>query len=222
MKGLIALISVSAAVLAVLVPGATGATASGVVAPGERVAGRTYSQWLVSEWQSLLAHGHLYTEAPKAPLKCLTQGQTAKVWFLQDAYENDAPVTVTCTIPAGRYLFLEGPGFECSTVEHAPYHATRARLAACAARFRLKGDEVSVDGTPVTPAFYAVSTPVFSFTMPSRGNVLKVAGHTRGYSAAHGDALMLRPLAPGAHTILQVEHYASGISLQTTWQLTVG
>ena len=221
MKGLIASISVSA-VLAAAIPAAAVAPSGGAVSPGERVAGKTHSQWLVSEWQSLLAYGHLDTEAPKGPLKCLTQGQPAKVWFLQDAYENDAPATVTCTIPAGRYLFLEGPGFECSTVEPAPYHATRARLPACAASFKLKGDEVSVDGAPVAPASYAVATPVFRFTMPSRGNVLKVTGRTRGYSAAHGDVLMLRPLAPGAHTIVQVAHYASGISTQTTWQLTVG
>ena len=155
-------------------------------------------------------------------LRCLTVGQRGKVWFLQDAYEGPTPVTVACTIPAGRYLFLEGPGFECSTIEPAPYHAARAGLPACAASFALKGVEVSVDGTPLLPAAYAVATPVFRFTIPRRGNILRATGHTSGYGAVHSEALILRPLPPGPHTIVQVEHFASGESAQTTWQLTVG
>jgi hypothetical protein len=194
----------------------------GVVKPTERVAGKTYSQWLTADWQSLLAHGQLRTEVPKGGLHCLTQGQPGKVWFLEDAYEGPTPITVPCNVPSGRYLFLEGPGFECSTIEPAPYHATRSRLSACAASFSLKGVDVSVDGKPVTPSSYTVSTPVFRFTVPARGNVIRATGHTRGYGAVHSDALMLRPLAPGPHTIVQVEHFASGKSAQTTWQLTVG
>jgi hypothetical protein len=194
----------------------------GAVTPGQRVAGKTYSQLLTADWRSLMAHGHLVTEAPKEGLKCLTRGQGGKVWFLQDAYEGLSPVTVTCAVPAGRYLFLEGPGFECSTIEPEPFHAARAGLRACAASFALKGADVSVDGKPVRPSAYEVSTPVFHFTIPASGSVLKTTGHTSGFGAVHSDALILRPLAPGSHTIVQAEHFASGNSVETTWQLTVG
>ncbi len=222
MKGLFAVLAVLGVALAAAVPGAAGVSASSVVGPKERVAGKTYSQWLTADWQSLMAHGRLQTQAPKEGLKCLAQGRGSKVWFLQDAYEGLAPVTVTCAVPAGRYLFLEGPGFECSTIEPAPFHATRAGLRACAASFALKGSAVSVDGKALSPSSFAVATPVFHFTIPATGSVLKTTGHTSGVGAVHSDALMLRPLAPGPHTIVQVEHFASGNSVQTTWQLTVG
>ena len=223
MKGLIAVFGVVAAALAVAVSGAAGVQPTGgFVPPSERVAGKSYAQWLTADWQYELAHGHLRTEAPKQMLQCISQGQHGKVWFLQDAYEGPTPVTVNCTVPGGRYLFVEGPGFECSTIEPAPYRAARAHLPACAASFALKGLEVSVDGTPITASGYTVATPVFPFKIPARGNVLRATGHTRGFGAAHSDTLMLRPLPRGTHTIVQVEHFASGKSAQTTWQLTVG
>ena len=222
MKGLVAVLAVSAAGLAAAVSGAAPLAPVSAVKPAEKVAGKTYAQYLTADWQSLMAHGRLITKEPKESLQCLTQGQHGSVWFLQDAYEGPMPVTVTCAVPAGRYVFLEGPGFECSTIEHAPFHATRAKLPACAASFPLKDVQVSVDGSPVTPSFYQVATPVFRFSVPARGGILKTTGHTRGYGAVHSDALMLRPLAPGPHTIVQVEHFASGKSAQTTWQVTVG
>ncbi len=222
MKGLIAVLGAFAAVLAAVAPGAASVPAPGVVPPAQRVAGKTYAQWLTTGWQSLLAHGRLRTQAPKQTLRCLAGGQRGKVWFLQDAYEGPTPVTVNCAIPAGRYLFLEGPGFECSTIEPAPYHAARAGLRACAASFALKGADVSLDGVPLSPAPFPVATPVFPFVIPARGNILRATGHTRGFGAVHSDALMLRPLAKGPHTIVQVEHFASGQSAQTTWQLNVG
>ncbi len=222
MRGLISVLVVVAAVVAMLAPGAAGVTGVGVVPPAQRVAGKTYAQWLTADWQWLLAHGQLRTQAPQQMLHCLSQGQGGKVWFLQDAYEGPTPVTVNCAIPGGRYLFLEGPGFECSTIEPAPYNAPRAKLPRCAASFALKGVEVSVDGVALSPSAFPVATPVFRFVIPARGNLLRTTGRRRGLGAVHSEALMLRPLPPGPHTIVQVEHFASGQSAQTTWQLTVG
>src|SRR5581483_10531585 len=189
MKGVVSVLAVSAAALAAVVTGASGASPVSAVKPTERVAGKTYAQWLTADWQWLMANGRLITTEPKESLQCLAQGQHGSVWFLQDAYEGPMPVTVTCSIPAGRYILLEGPGFECSTIEHAPFHATRAKLPACAASFKLKGVDVSVDGTPPVPSSYQVATPVFRFSIPARGGILKTTGHTRGYGAVHSDAL---------------------------------
>ena len=223
MKRLIAVLGVVAALaVAAVATAAAVAPGAGVVPPSQRVAGKTYAQWLTADWQWLLAHGQLRMQAPQQMLHCLSQGQRGKVWFLQDAYEGPTPVTVNCAVPGGRYLFLEGPGFECSTIEPAPYNAPRAKLPRCAASFALKGADVSVDGVALSPSSSAVATPVFPFVIPARGNVLKTTGRRRGFGAVHSDALMLRPLPPGPHTIVQVEHFASGQSAQTTWQVTVG
>ena len=37
--------------------------------------------------------------------------------------------------------------------------------------------------------------------MPAHDNYLGVNGHTHGREAAYGTVLLLRPLAPGAHTL---------------------
>src|SRR3954451_15170536 len=222
MRGVIAVLAVIAAMGGVT-QGAAGAEPGSLVPANELVAGKTYAQWLKAAWQWQLAHGHLRMDAPKQnqTLACLPQAASGKVFFLQDTYEGPTPVTVSCRIPAGRYLYLEGPGFECSTIEPAPYRARRSNLTRCASSFRLKGEDVSVDGQPISPC-YSVATPVFRFSVPAKGNVVRAKGHTRGYGAAHADAVVLRPLTPGTHTIVQVEHFASGKFAQTTWQLTVG
>src|SRR4051812_33375517 len=113
-------VAVAIAAFAVSVPAAHAAGAPGSLVPAsEKFAGKTYAQWLTVGWQWQLAHGRLQTEAPKQALQCLPQANRG-VFFLQDAYEGPTPVTVNCAIPAGRYLYLEGPGFECSTIEPPP------------------------------------------------------------------------------------------------------
>jgi hypothetical protein len=202
-------------------PFSSGGPSSPGVPPSERPLGRTYTQWSVASWQWLLANGRSTARPHAGAWSCITRGQRGKVWFLQDEYEGDGPVTVGCEVPAGRYLFLEGPAFECSTVEAPPFRATVRGLARCVRQFKLGGTDLMVDGVPLRPAAYTVITPVFRFVMPARNNVLMVPGKTRGYALARAEAVMLRPLAPGTHTIVQVEHFASGKSVQTTWQLKV-
>ncbi len=206
--------------------GATAALASGgppatVVSPSHHIAGKTYSQWMTASWQWILAHGHAEPPRHTGVFSCIKSSQRGKVWFLQDEYEQDAPVTVNCEVPAGRYLFIEGPTFDCSTVEPPPFYATPSGLAACARKFRLGGAELTVDGRVLHPSAYAVATPVFGFTMPAVGNILKVSGRTSGFAAAIGEATMLRPLSRGRHTIVQLERFSSGSAVQTTWRITV-
>lgn len=215
--------SVTALALAL---GATAAFASAgppttVVSPSHRVGGKTYSQWMTASWQWILAHGHAEPAGHTGAFSCIKSSQRGKVWFLQDEYEKDTPVTVTCAVPAGRYLFIEGPTFDCSTVEAPPFGATPRGLVACAHRFRLGGAELTVDGRVMHPSAYSVATPVFRFTMPAVGNILRVTGHTSGFAAAIGDATMLRPLSRGRHTIVQLERFSDGSAVETTWQITV-
>ena len=66
---------------------------------------------------------------------CVTTGQHGPVWFpTPDNYDLglNALGTVTCHLPVGEYVLL-GPGYECSTVERPPFHAsTDAGLLSCA------------------------------------------------------------------------------------------
>jgi hypothetical protein len=57
--------------------------------------------------------------------------------------------------------------------------------------------------------------------MPPVANVLKVPGQTHGFAAVHADALILRPLRRGPHTIVQVERFTNGTAVETTWRITV-
>jgi hypothetical protein len=215
--GLIVLAAMLAAPYAVNAAGSSRAVAP----PSGRVLGRSYSEWMVASWQWVLAHGHSYVGTNARGVSCLAKGQRGSVWFLQDEYEGDAPVVVNCEVPGGRYLFLEGPTFECSTVEAPPFQATRRGLVGCARKFALGGARVSLDGRPLTPSVYPVATPAFPFLMPAVANVLKVPGQTHGYAAVQGDAVMLRPLRAGIHTIVQVERFSNGTAVETTWKLKV-
>lgn len=200
---------------------AGGAAPTPIVPSTQRVAGKTYTEWMVASWQWALAHAHSEAGAPPRSFSCVRSGQRGKVWFLTDEYEGDAPVTVSCEVPAARYLFLEGPAFECSTVEPAPFGAARVDLVRCARRIALRGVRLTLDGTTLKPSGYTIATPVFRFVMPANNNVLRVPGQTRGFSAVRGDAAMLAPLAAGTHTLVQREQFSGGSVVETTWKLKV-
>jgi hypothetical protein len=213
-------VAIAVAALLPVTPGLAGG-ATEVVSTSQRVAGKTYPQWMVASWQWLLANGRSNAAPQKGGLSCITRGERGSVWFLDNEYEGFRPVTVTCAIPASRYLFLQGPTFDCSTVEPAPFGAARATLQQCVTRFKLAGVKLTLDGKRLTPAAHSVATPAFRFSMPAQGNVLKVPGQTGGYAAARGDATMLRPLPAGRHTLVQVEQFSDGSTIETTWQLKV-
>jgi hypothetical protein len=221
MRKLVAGVAVAVVVLTVAAGLASAVPAGPVVSPSTHVGGRTYAGWVIAKWQWLLAHGRATAGHGVGTVPCIARGQRGKVWFLENEYEGDAPVTVKCEVPAGRYLLLVGPDFECSTVEPAPFGATRAGLQRCVAKFKFAGAQVTLDGRALSPSGYTVATPVFRFTMPARSNFLKVTGRTHGYSAARSYVLMLRPLTPGTHTIVQVVHFTKTIETQATWELVV-
>jgi hypothetical protein len=202
---------------------ASGARSAIVVGRSERIGGRSYSQWEKSAWQWDLAHLHRYPNPPSAGTQCVSAGQHGPVWFLRgDSYPGHA-ITRTCKIAAGRYLFIDVPTVECSTVEPAPYHAvTDAGLRRCVRSFRPATSSLELDGKAVKPTGFLVGTPVFSFTMPPAHNLLGVSGQTHGRAAADGHVIMLRPLARGAHTLVRTTAFAGGRPDRTTYRLTIG
>jgi hypothetical protein len=127
-------------------------------------------------------------------------------------------------MPAGTYLFLGVPSFDCSTVEKHPYFArTDAQLVHCAKRLWRHGAAkatLSLDGVSVEPPGSVIATPAFSITLP-RHNILG-AKKRRGRAAVYGLGLMLNPLAPGTHTLVRTEQFPRHAKLTNTYTVTVG
>lgn len=206
---------------------AAGSFASGrksrlIVPPDRRVGGLTYAQWEVRAWQWETANLHVYSSPVPNVTPCATAGQRGPVWFLEaDAYAEYF-ATRSCTVPAGRYLLINVPSRDCSTVERSPFHATTdGGLLRCSKSKRLGRASLAVDGAVLSPAGALVSTSAFPFTMLPVDNWLGVPGATAGRAAVHGLVVMLRPLARGEHTIVRVDRGPDATATVITYHVTV-
>ena len=210
--------------MAVSFGSADAAPQSGPLVPrGGSVAGRGYGQWVAADWQWRLSQPN--TTPNKT--SCITAGQRGPVWFLGGSGVKSRVITRTCSIPTGRYLMLDSPSIECSTVEAPPFHAmTDAGLMRCAKAYwqRHQGTEtVTLDGVRLQPPGYLGGTAAFAFKMPGHNNLLGVPGRTHGLAAVYGAASMLQPLSAGSHTLIQVEAIShASVYYKIAYQLTVG
>jgi hypothetical protein len=198
---------------------------SAVVPSNAAIGGHTYAQWEARAWQWAIANLRFFPSAVPRPARCATVGQAGPVWFLDgDLYEGVGDdLRRTCDVPAGRYIFIDEPSAECSTVEPAPFHATTdAGLMACARALGPFSSTLTLDGRRLVWSGFDVASPVFHFTMPPRDNYLLTPGATHGRGAAYGEAVMLRPLTPGAHTLVRTQSSPDGPTLRWTYELTVG
>jgi hypothetical protein len=205
--------------------GVSGAAAQAtpLVPGGGLVAGRGYGQWVIAAWQWRVSQ----PDVTPARSSCFTAAQHGPVWFLGGSDFKGSAITRMCTIPAGRYIMLDVPSVECSTVERPPFYArTDSGLVRCARTWWKKhaGEEtLTLDGTTLEPPGYLGGTSAFSFTFPARNNYLHVRGHTDARGAIYGAATILRPLSPGPHTLVQVEAFAkTSYYVTTTYKLNVG
>jgi hypothetical protein len=177
----------------------------------------------VKAWQWDLANLRVRSGFAPVTVPCVTRGQNGPVWFLgEDGYLSSVSLTQTCAVPDGRYVFLNLPSHDCSTVERAPFHAsTGAGLLACAQSFGAPTSSLAVDGKVISPAGFELTTPVFSFTMPALQNWLEVPGKTADRAAVAGQGIMLGPLTPGTHTIVRVWQDPRAPIWVRTYRLTV-
>jgi hypothetical protein len=159
--------------------------------------------------------------------KVLVLAQRGPVWFLGASAGTPAVHTYTCTIPAGRYVMLDPPSIDCSTLEAPPFHATtNAGLTRCAKtqwQQHQGRDSLTLDGVKLQPAGYVTRTRPFAFRMPTNNNILELPGRTRGRAAVYGEASILPPLTTDTHMLVQRAGYAhTTTSWTVTWRLTVG
>jgi hypothetical protein len=200
-----------------------GGSASPLIVPSSAtIGGLSYAQWETQWWQWSIARLHSHdSRAPRMSV-CATTAQHGPVWFLGSDYYAlgwNALGTVTCPIPAGQYVLIEG-GNECSTVEPPPFHAsTDAGLLRCA--HVASQNSLLFDGQLLSLSGFPVSTGVFAFTMPASHNFLGVPGKTHGRAAAYGREIILGPLTAGVHTIIAARRYDGGPAFVTTTRLIV-
>jgi hypothetical protein len=203
--------------------GAAGHASSLIVAAGEKVGGAGYAQWETRAWQWDDEHLHAFPGVDSsAASRCVTVGESGPVWFLHGDTDQRWFYTRSCRVPSGRYLFLDSPSNECSTVEQPPFRASSsAGLEQCAKKFRARSS-LALDGKAISPSGIQLATGPFSFRMPAAENWLGVPGATAGRAAVFGQGVMLRPLAPGRHTLVRVIQFTGHPVAIETYELTVG
>lgn len=204
--------------------GASGSQSGFPFTVGRVVAGRTYAQWEAAEWQWSIEHVSVASGARPSKERCVAGGLSRSVSFVgaTTAYTSGGGSTESCTVPRGRYVMLELPNIDCSTVEAAPFHATTAAgLEACARREWLAVAayaRVTIDGRSlIDPA--VTTTAAFAFHTRQKNNELGLAPPVDGGAAVTGFVAFLRPLSVGVH-ILRVDRRYSGPVERVTYRLT--
>jgi hypothetical protein len=200
-----------------------------VFAPNENIQGMSYGDWSAAWWQYALTFTNDVSPIMDTTGQYCNAGQGGPVFFLAGAGSGSA--TRTCTIPAGKALFVPIINFECSTVEPGNFHADNAQQARVCATWW--GDGVGIDTLKFTIdgkkvmglGNFRVQSPFYDFIVPPYNNFLGVDGVTSGSSASDGYWVMVKPLSPGAHVIhfqgAVVSGPGAGGSQNVTYNLTV-
>lgn len=198
-----------------------------VYAPNENVLGMSYGDWSAAWWQYLLLFP--YSSSPYTDATDCNDGQGGPVFFLVGGPGN--PTVRSCTIPAGKALFVPIINVECSSVEPPPFEGLNAQEArGCAASWNggtdIKKLKFTIDGKKVKNlGDFRIQSPYFYFNgMPSSDNFLGAA-KTEGYSMSDGYWVMVKPLSPGTHVIHFEGTWTSGpgdgYAQNVTYNLTV-
>ena len=129
------------------------------------------------------------------------QGQVDDVWFLAGTFGGTAPVTRSCTVPAGKPIFF--PVINASNFK--PFgNETILDLRAGAGAIvdSVTSRFCSVDGVPCDS--YRVRSPAFTYKAPARALLPPGWASVGGQSdpiVSDGYWTLLTPLSPGRYTI---------------------
>lgn len=194
---------------------------SRVHARDDVVFGRTYAEWS-AEWRqwadSFPALQHpLFDTAP------CTAGQSGPVWFLGGRFCAidinpscaNAPAVRSCTVPAGKALYLPVLNISCLDAEaknglclSAGPLAPQMRAVIADIMDRTSDLRVTVDGRRITgdlKSQFRVQSPVYTTLLPD-GNLYQALGEpviTAGsyFAVDDGVYVMLKPLSKGNHVV---------------------
>jgi len=171
--------------------------------------GMTYGDWVVAYWQYIfsipLSTNPVF--ADMVGVYCNLDQGSGPVYFLAASGFPGTHITRTCTVPAGKALWVPNLLNECSTVEPPPSHGDNPQeLRQCALAGTdavvLNSVKFVVDGHSIRDvARFRVQGPLYHFVMPAHDNILGLEGVTGGSSVADAYAVMLKPLRRGYHVI---------------------
>ena len=211
-----------------LVPAAGSAPPAHVFSPAARPYGAS-----LGEWQARWFQWFMEIPAPTNPIfdetgELCSVGQAGPVWFTAPV-AHPGTTTRSCTIPAGKSIFVLGIGNECSNIEPPPFFgATEAELRECAAAgFEFAfGDatiSIAVDGVDVGDLDrYRTQTPLFSYTLPADNLFGLPAGTTASMAISDGNAVIVKPLPPGQHRLeTHIEAPVLGGTTDVIYNLTI-
>ena len=187
--------------------------------------GRTYGEWDASWWQWAVSLP--VTSHPLFDTADCSAGQTGPVWFLGEKFCNlnnpaacGSTITRTCSVPAGKAIYIDLASAEDSAPEEANgwgcgnlpplLQGTIAEMRQCAESITNGYTDVSaeIDGEVVPNLMerFRVQSIVFGYTLPAN-NLLLAVGETGIPQGTYfpavdeGWGLMLSPLRPGNHVV---------------------
>ena len=200
-------------------------TKSPVVPINGEYDGKSYEEWGASWWKWLLelpmvtASGVTHPGVD-APTFDVTEGQHGNVWFLAATFGADR----TCTIPAGKALFIATLNVECSNLEPAPFYGATAedrRDAATAFADLIDPSTLffTINGAAVDLADFRAASADIKFNAPTPW----IYGATGGKGRSSGDGyyILLEPLPPGDYDISYGGVFGGPPALTQTYRLTV-
>lgn len=193
---------------------------SAVLPPESKPFGQSYGAWAADWWRWAIRAPNPTNPVLDTTGEHCAEGQRGPVWFLAGTFDG-SPVVRQCTVPAGRALFFPIVNIAWIGFPTDP-PVTRAELLEMLAPIKeATGLEVTVDGQ-VVPRLdrYLVTSPIFSTVAPA-DNIMGVEAGTRlAPCLDQGFYVMLRPLAPGLHTVTFRGESAFGVT-DATYQLLV-
>lgn len=186
-----------------------------VIDPEEIVLDLTQGEWSQAwlQWIAAFPHGSSPI-ADTSGASCAAR-QQGDVWFLATS-DGTAPVARICAVPAGKTLFVP----IVSTMERSgnkdPDCGSLARIAAEHLGPHVTLMTMAVDGVEVDnlASHRQASSGCFPLGLRQTPRL------TAATAVADGYYVMLRPFAPGLHTIAVSARF-DGTSLSTTYRLDV-
>jgi hypothetical protein len=192
-----------------------------LVPNGALVAGRSYTEWGLADarWREGLP---TTTAAPRG--ECITSGQSSPVWLLDGDEERGKSITRRCTVPRGDFIVSRGPGWACSTTEFRK-PTSDAELERCARRdwaHKPPAYRVTFDGVLIQPPGLLLVTPQYTVLLPPRDTLVHDHGNRHSREVTYGYVMILRPLTPGHHTLVQYQKYPHQLAQTITNDINVG
>lgn len=184
-----------------------------LVAPSEKIAGRSQADWSRAWWE--WAGSFADYESPIADKKGTRcqQKQSGPVWFLAGTYGTHRTIR-SCTVPAGKYLFF--PLINYVVFPNATHSITCEDAKATAA------DTTDDVASLVLELDGRLFKNLEAHRQPTKEcfDLAALAGGGVKPSAANGYYIMLRPLSRGTHT-LNFGGILPGMSQAVTYTLHV-